>query len=33
MEAAAAGWLDSIVVQNFDTAFTCTETLKRLKLG
>ena len=33
MEAVAAGWLDSIVVQDFDAAFTCTETLKRLKLG
>jgi len=33
MEAAAGGWLDSIVVQDFDTAFTCTETLRRLKLG
>jgi chromosome segregation protein len=33
IEATAAGWLDSMVVQNFDAAFTCTETLKRLKLG
>lgn len=33
IEATAAGWLDSIVVENFDAAFTCTETLKRLKLG
>jgi len=33
MEAAAAGWLDSIVVKDFDAAFTCSETLKRLKLG
>ncbi|MDH5623798.1 MAG: AAA family ATPase, partial [Candidatus Bathyarchaeota archaeon] len=33
IEATAAGWLDSIVVQNFDAAFTCAETLKRLKLG
>jgi len=33
IEAAAAGWLDSLVVQDFDTAFTCTETLRRLKLG
>lgn len=33
VEATAAGWLDSIVVQNFDAAFTCAETLKRLKLG
>ncbi|KPV63159.1 MAG: Chromosome partition protein Smc [Candidatus Bathyarchaeota archaeon BA1] len=33
IEAAATGWLDSIVVRDFDAAFTCTETLKRLKLG
>jgi len=33
VEVTAAGWLDSIVVQNFDVAFTCAETLKRLKLG
>ena len=33
IEATAAGWLDSMVVQNFDAAFTCAETLKRLKLG
>ncbi len=33
IQAAAAGWLNSIVVQDFDTAFTCAETLKRLKLG
>ena len=33
IEATAAGWLDSVVVQNFDAAFTCAETLKRLKLG
>jgi len=33
IEAAAGGWLDSLVVQDFDTAFTCTETLRRLKLG
>lgn len=33
LEATAAGWLDSIVVEDFDTAFTCTETLRRLKLG
>jgi chromosome segregation protein len=32
IEAAAVGWLDSIIVQDFDTAFTCTETLRRLKL-
>jgi len=33
IEAAAAGWLDSIVVQDFNSAYTCTETLRRLKLG
>ncbi|UCG45188.1 MAG: chromosome segregation protein SMC [Candidatus Bathyarchaeota archaeon] len=33
IEAAAAGWLDSIVVENLNVAFTCTETLTRLKLG
>ncbi|UCE29622.1 MAG: chromosome segregation protein SMC [Candidatus Bathyarchaeota archaeon] len=33
IEAASGGWLDSIVVQDFNTAFTCTETLTRLKLG
>jgi chromosome segregation protein len=33
MEVAAAGWLDAIVVKDFDAAFTCTETLRRMKLG
>ncbi|MBT8171681.1 AAA family ATPase [Candidatus Bathyarchaeota archaeon] len=33
VEATAAGWLDAIVVQNFDSAFMCAETLKRMKLG
>jgi chromosome segregation protein len=33
VEAAAAGWLDSIVVKDFEAAFTCSETLRRLKLG
>ncbi len=33
VEAAAAGWLDSVVVRDLDAAFTCAETLKRLKLG
>jgi len=33
IEAASAGWLNSIVVQDFNVAFTCTETLTRLKLG
>jgi len=33
IEAAATGWLDAIVVKNFDAAFTCTETLRKMKLG
>ncbi len=33
IEGAAAGWLNSLVVKDFDTAFTCAETLKRMKLG
>jgi len=33
IEAASAGWLDAIVVKDFDAAFTCTETLRRMKLG
>ncbi|MFQ6068579.1 MAG: chromosome segregation protein SMC [Candidatus Bathyarchaeia archaeon] len=33
LEAAGAGWLDALVVRDFDAAFTCTETLRRLKLG
>jgi len=33
IEAAAVGWLDAIVVKDFDSAFTCTETLRRMKLG
>jgi chromosome segregation ATPase len=33
IEAAAAGWLDALVVKDFDSAFTCTETLRRMKLG
>jgi len=33
IEATASGWLNSMVVRDFDTAFTCAETLKRLKLG
>ncbi|MGD8545347.1 MAG: chromosome segregation protein SMC [Candidatus Bathyarchaeota archaeon] len=33
VEAAAAGWLDAIVVKDLDTAFTCTETLRKMKLG
>ncbi len=33
VEAAAAGWLDSIIVKDLEAAFTCSETLRRLKLG
>ncbi len=33
VEVAAAGWLDALVVSDVEVAFTCTETLKRLKLG
>ena len=33
IEAAATGWLDALVVANVDSAFTCTETLRRMKLG
>ena len=33
IEAAAAGWLDALVVRDMEVAFTCSETLKRLKLG
>jgi len=33
VEAAAAGWLDSIIVEDVNAAFACTETLRRLKLG
>ncbi|MCK4885292.1 hypothetical protein KAS24_04390, partial [Candidatus Bathyarchaeota archaeon] len=33
VEATAVGWLDAMVVQNFDAAFMCAETLKRTKLG
>ncbi|MCW4035523.1 MAG: AAA family ATPase [Candidatus Bathyarchaeota archaeon] len=33
VQATAAGWLDAIVVQNYDAAFMCAETLKRMKLG
>jgi len=33
IEAASVGWLDAIVVKDFDAAFTCTETLRRMKLG
>lgn len=33
IEAAAIGWLDSLVVKDVDSAFMCTETLRRMKLG
>lgn len=33
IEAAAIGWLDAMVVKDFDAAFACTETLRRMKLG
>ena len=33
IEAAATGWLDALVVEDIDTAFTCAETLRRMKLG
>ncbi len=33
IEAAATGWLDALVVKDIDIAFTCFETLKRMKLG
>ena len=33
IEVAASGWLDAIVVKDFDAAFTCTETLRKMKLG
>jgi chromosome segregation protein len=33
IEAAATGWLEALVVKDIDIAFTCTETLRRMKLG
>ncbi|MBS7608564.1 MAG: chromosome segregation protein SMC [Candidatus Bathyarchaeia archaeon] len=33
IEVAASGWLDALVVKDFDAAFTCTETLRKMKLG
>ena len=33
IEAASTGWLDALVVEDIDTAFTCAETLRRMKLG
>jgi chromosome segregation protein len=31
--AAAAGWLNALVVKDIDSAFTCAKTLKKMKLG
>jgi chromosome segregation protein len=31
--ASAAGWLNALIVKDTDSAFTCIETLKRMKLG
>jgi chromosome segregation protein len=33
IEAASAGWLEAVVVKDFEAAFTCTETLRKMKLG
>ncbi|MCW3999942.1 MAG: chromosome segregation protein SMC [Candidatus Bathyarchaeota archaeon] len=33
IDAAAEGWLDALVVKDIDVAFTCAETLRRMKLG
>jgi chromosome segregation protein len=33
IDAAAIGWLDALVVKDIDSAFMCTETLRRMKLG
>ncbi|HXX86967.1 MAG TPA: chromosome segregation SMC family protein [Candidatus Acidoferrum sp.] len=33
VEAASVGWLDAMVVKDFEAAFTCTETLRKMKLG
>ncbi len=33
ISAAAIGWLDALVVKDIDSAFMCTETLRRMKLG
>lgn len=33
LDAAAVGWMDALVVKDIDAAFTCTETLRRMKLG
>jgi chromosome segregation protein len=33
LDATAIGWLDALVVRDIDSAFTCAETLRRMKLG
>ena len=33
IDAAATGWLDALVVKDVDSAFTCAETIRRMKLG
>ena len=33
IEAAAIGWLDALVVKDIDSAFLCTEMLRKMKLG
>ena len=33
IEAASAGWLEAMVVKDIETAFLCTETLRKMKLG
>ena len=33
VDAAAIGWLDALIVKDIDIAFTCMETLRRMKLG
>ena len=33
VEAASSGWLDSLIVEDFNVAFTCIEALRRMKLG
>ena len=33
IDAAATGWLDALVVKDIEVAFTCTESLRRMKLG
>ena len=33
VEAAASGWLNSLVVDDLDVAFTCVEALRKTKLG